>query len=392
MADSEQKAAQQRAPMAEPATRPSSHLTQFKAELANMSYQQQVAAIQPDLPIQFLGQVQMAGGTATGFIPGTVAGVTSTTTVSPFVLTTADPKTFTGTYGKFNSNWTAVMTRIRGLCSDATKYDPALVDTDITKLGGKKDNWYDRWGRAALSGDAAAARTEFLAILTEMKTVVPGDAPDAGGGHLYTGYAGGRGRTAAEDSATEQRAATGVKHTTLEETVTGHMFDNITGDPPDHIQWGNVVEQWWRTVSPDFASTFTGSVACHVNVGVPYFVKKYFHRDLYGKSAADARALVASGSLDRARKLDPTTVFAVEELNKIAEIMGQSPTSVITNVEFKLKVEVASGTFVEQSVNVAPAPGMTAAQLLQAVDAKIATMATNAHLDTMAVGLTTTPP
>ena len=385
MADADQKSAIVRALVEDHAPKESGLVTQFKASLAGMNYQQQVAAIQPDLPIQFLGAVQMTGS---GFIPEALAGTTATTTVSPFTTTTADPKTYTGTYDKYKTNWTTVMGRIRSLCSDATVYDSSKVDADIGKLGAKKDNWYDRWGRAALSGDEAAAGVEFQAILTDMKSVLPQDTPESGGGHLYTGRAGGStGRQDAEASAGAEAARSGVKHTTLEQTVTGQLFDGINGRPPDHIEWGDVVAQWWSVVSADYASSFQGNVICHAAVGVPYFMNKNFKSVVQGKSAAEVTSLVSSGALNGGRQLDRGSVFAKDELKRLAQEMAKGAASLVTNIECQLRIDTGAG-IESTTVNIAAADGITHAQILSQIDAGIASKVTDARLAAMANTLT----
>ncbi|MCA9565889.1 MAG: hypothetical protein KC561_20470, partial [Myxococcales bacterium] len=314
-------------------------ITQFKSAVAGMSFADQQAAVAPQLPVQFLPAVQMV---AEGFITPTIAGTVTSTTVSPFTRTTQDPTTFPGSVRQYETNWTYVTGRIRNLCSDNTKYDPALVDRDIGRLTAKKSEWYDRWGRAALNSSQAAARTEFQAIHGELATVLPEDAPEAGGGHLYTGRAGTRGKDDAQSSADTETARTGIKHTSLEQTLIGRLFDDCAWQPPDYIQWNDVVAEWWGHISAAFADTFEGKVTCHVNVGVPYFVIQKYGSSLSGKPAAEVQARAAAGEFNGARELDKSTVFAVQELGRLAAEMG-SAGSKVSDLELQLKVDIGAG-------------------------------------------------
>jgi hypothetical protein len=356
-------------------------VTQLKSQVAGMGFSQQAAALRPAMPIQMMAAVQMA---ADGFIPPAIAGVLTTTTVSPFTRTTQDPKTFTGSYSQYQSNWTYLEGRIRSICADPAVYDPALVERDIGRLGGKKDEWYDRWGRAALNSDMATANAEFTSIHADIKTILPEDKPDAGGGHLYTGQADTRGKADAQNASNDQTARTGVKHTSLEQTLIGRLFDDCAWKPPTHIQWNDTVKQWWSQISASFADTFEGKVTCHVNVGIPYFVGQKFGASLRGKPATEVTTRAAAGEFNSARELDKTTVFAVDEVNRLAAEMGQAG-SKITDLELIIKADVGAGAPVTQTINIAPVPGLTAAQILAQIDATLAGIADTAAMTRMAL-------
>jgi hypothetical protein len=303
--------------------------------------------------------------------------------------------TYTGSKGIFDSNFAAVMGHAASWGADPTK---------LREAAGKKDEWYRRWGTAALQSDAGAARAQFAPILAELKSAFedksqPGNEvgmPGQGGGKLYSGYAdrglSGRQRaeadTAAPAAQSEKRPdgspvvapggqpQAGTTHRTLEQSLIGNLFDGVTRAPagaaPDEKKKyiPSVKEgEWWNAASANYASQLAGEVNVFLDLGMPWFVSKYC-RDHGGKAAVEANPGQLSGLL----AVPPDSVFRSHELPELVKSMA-SPDARVTGVNVHLRVGKRPGaTPVESTVSVPASAGKTLAGALGIVNSRIASL------------------
>ena len=300
-----------------------------------------------------------------GGAAGQFFGVQSTMTVAPALEKTSDPSGFSGSVGRFEANFATVKANIAARGGTAAQ---------LSAFEGRKGEWYRRWATAAMQTNADAAKVEFANIYNDLKSVFPDDKPSSGGGHLYTGYAGGgSGRARAEETAAAANAnpanqAAGVTHRTLETTLVGNMFDGVAQNKKDaneQKQWipynGSQASAWWSGVSAAYANTFVGEVTAHVDIGMPWFVSNVGK----GKTAAERRAMVSE--LQACIALQ-SSVFRDDELPRIATLMGDGK---VTNLKVNLRIEVTPGQMKTLSPSIPGAGIAGAAQLIAMIDAQI---------------------
>lgn len=301
-----------------------------------------------------------------GQIPGTQGSVR----VVPQLQATAPPEQFTGSKGVYDGNFTAVKGRMTA--NGATQ-------ANLQTFEGKKAQWYHDWGVAALqpTNGVAAAQAAFQGITRSLQGLFPDDSPSSGGGHLYTGRTsdpnnpGGGAETGRQraESAMEQGNANpqnqqqGITHRTLETTCMGNLFDNVAQskrDPVEQRQWipwnDTIKDHWWGHISAEYANTFTGEVHAHVSIGFPYFVGKMV-RDNPGLDRA-----AYMSKLNEVIKLDPTSVFGRDEINRIAPMMGAGTVTAFT---VHLRCETTPGAFKNGNPSI-PARGITTGDQLRA--------------------------
>lgn len=273
--------------------------------------------------------------------PGALDSTTSRLDVAPTLERTESPDSFTQSKAKYQGNFTTV---------SANAIARRGTPEDVGKFESKKSEWYTRWGTAALQTNGDLAQGEFVKLESDLQTLFPDDAPSAGGGHLYTGYADeGSGRERAEAADTEGNSAPEtperpkLTHRTLERTLMGNLFDGVAGgaargaSADDQRQWipytSDVVGQWWSLISASFANTFVGAVNAHVDIGFPYFVGKVVESNRGASLAALTAPLQALIQLDR-------SVFRDDELPRIATLMAEG---LVTTLNVNLRIEVCAG-------------------------------------------------
>ncbi|MBN1945901.1 MAG: hypothetical protein JW797_09500 [Bradymonadales bacterium] len=360
---------------------------QMKHEIAEASYPKQVQMLTPPVPAQMGGPAWDGGEETTvqmqavqyhlamsGTLSGTIPGTTGSLSVTPVLQPTDDPNNFTGSKGAYETNFDTVKGNIsqRGGTPD-----------QVSNFNGKKGVWYSRWGVAALQTDADAAKGEFETIRQDLVAIFPDDSPSSGGGHLYTGYAGGgSGRQRAEAMATTENAnptnqAAGLTHRTLERTLVGNLFDGVAQnkrDPNEQKLWipynGSQASQWWSQVSAAYANTFVGEVHAHVDIGLPYYVSKVGQ----GKTTPERQAMTAE--LQDCIKLHPS-VFRDDELPRVATLMGEGK---VTQLTVHLRVECAPGNIKTASPSIPGTSVANAAQLVDLINAQVRSQASVADI------------
>ncbi len=318
------------------------------------------------------------GGPAPVTDTGSIGGTTGSVTVTPGLQATNPPEQFTGSVAKYDTNFATVKANIT-----ARGGSPAQV----TNFEAKKATWYHRWGVAALQNDAdsAAAQGEFTAIRADLVTIFPDDSASEGGGHLYTGYAGGgSGRKRAEatmagENADADNQAAGITHRTLETTLVGNLFDGVANSPRDEAEkpkwipyWGSQASQWWSHISAEYAKTFTGAVHGHIDVGFPYYVSEQVIKPNPGKTRSDL-----SGQLDAVIKLHPS-VFRDDELPRIATLMADGA---VTSFQAHLRIETAPNVVKSVVVDIPPAGIADGAALIAKIDQAIKANCSAAELE-----------
>jgi hypothetical protein len=278
----------------------------------------------------------------------TVTANTGTMTVAPSASRDSDPMTFSGSKGKYDSQFDSVKNAVV-----AAQTDPAQKDAVGKKFEDKRNDWFTRFGNAVLKQDAAAGSAIFPTIEAEAKAMLPDDAPAKDGGHLYSGQAGGsKGRDQAEAHATANPK--GGKPGTLETTNMGKLFDGVAGQGKDKpadkwLPWNDTAKAWWSTISASYAKTLRGEISAHVCVGFPYQVKEKFKPksadNPTGMTKAQAQAKI--GDIAALIKLPPN-VFTDTELAEVTKLIEQG----LATLKVQLKLEIVPGTCPETTIDV----------------------------------------
>lgn len=105
-----------------------------------------------------------------------------------------------------------------------------------------------------------------------------------------------------------------------------------------------------------------GEIHAHIDIGLKYFVDKMVEAN----AGLDRAGLVAK--LGEVIKLDPTSVFGMDEVNRVAPMMASGK---VTQLTAQLRCEVSSGVFKTGSPTIPAAGASTGDQLRAAIDEAI---------------------
>jgi len=303
--------------------------------------------------------------------PGSINDTTSKLSANTSSSATDAVTKFSKSSGKYDTNFAACLAKVSGKGGKGE---------DLAKIQGKKAEWYQKWGSAVLSKDAAAGTAILAQLENDLKTLFPEDKASAGGGSLYTGRTnnpapGGGAQTGRQRAEGATQAGNdkkdGITYRTLETTLIGSLFDGVANDPQDPAEkehwipyWGSAAGKWWSQISGSYAKTFTGEVNAFVDIGFPYMVGKFVKTKGWTTDQAKANKAELAGVI----KLDGS-VFRDDELPRVADGMKEGR---VSKMVVQLRMETSAGVFKTASVTVDGNGIAGGPMLIARVDAGIA--------------------